>query len=446
MGQRLKEFLRMKESLWKRCWSLFPYHAHSMNKLPALSQVHYEAPYLSKDTLERILTVNILPFWENNVTDTKYGGYRLYHDLRGRWKGMSNKRLVAQARTLWFFAALENSRYKGEKYRTAAWHGFQYLREQMADKEYGGFYWELNPVRHRPTMEGKHAYGHAFLLLAFSEFALACDDILAKSSADELFELFEEKFLDSHYGGYREFFSQNWKEPSNDGKNYLTGPPTAKSQNTHLHIMRAMIAYYKLTKSPLTRKRIFELISILGDHIIRKSAGTCTDLYHRDWTPYRGDQYDRVSYGHCIENALALIEACETTEKALDSILGICQDIFSHVLRYGYDYEYGGFFFSGPLCGPADRREKIWWVQAEGLQGVLQMYHVSNDELYAKCYYQTLHWILTHQIDWEHGDWHAEILSKGRPWGDKAGPWKSPYHNGRAILNSIKLLSPGGAF
>src|SRR5437867_2186162 len=53
-------------------------------------------------TLERILTENILSFWYPQVVDTKDGGYRLNHDLEGRWRGPATKHLVTQARTVWF--------------------------------------------------------------------------------------------------------------------------------------------------------------------------------------------------------------------------------------------------------------------------------------------------------------------------------------------------------
>lgn len=59
-----------------------------------------------KERLERVLTENIIPFWYPKVIDLEYGGYRLNHDIQGRWKGLTNKHLVTQARTVWFFSRL----------------------------------------------------------------------------------------------------------------------------------------------------------------------------------------------------------------------------------------------------------------------------------------------------------------------------------------------------
>jgi mannose/cellobiose epimerase-like protein (N-acyl-D-glucosamine 2-epimerase family) len=43
-------------------------------------------------------------------------------------------------------------------------------------------------------------------------------------------------------------------------------------------------------------------------------------------------------------------------------------------------------------------------------------------------------------VDWEHGDWHAEVLPDGRIVGEKAGIWKEPYHHGRALIEGLNLL------
>src|ERR1700752_4543861 len=64
-----------------------------------------------RKNLERILTENILSFWYPEVVDVKEGGYRLNHDVEGRWRGPANKCLVTQARTVWFFSRLVNSDY-----------------------------------------------------------------------------------------------------------------------------------------------------------------------------------------------------------------------------------------------------------------------------------------------------------------------------------------------
>ena len=51
--------------------------------------------------LEKILRQNIIPFWSSKIVDNN--GYHLNHDQEGNDQGPSNKALVTQARTVWFF-------------------------------------------------------------------------------------------------------------------------------------------------------------------------------------------------------------------------------------------------------------------------------------------------------------------------------------------------------
>jgi cellobiose epimerase len=110
-------------------------------------------------------------------------------------------------------------------------------------------------------------------------------------------------------------------------------------------------------------------------------------------------------------------------------------------LRYGYDPKRGGFYGSGRCNAPASKEDKIWWVQAEALISALTMYDLTEEELYWRCFCQTLEWVVGHQVDWDHGDWHAVVGKNGKPSGNKAGAWKSPYHNGRAMIECLELLS-----
>jgi mannobiose 2-epimerase len=95
------------------------------------------------------------------------------------------------------------------------------------------------------------------------------------------------------------------------------------------------------------------------------------------------------------------------------------------------------------LGGPAFDRRKVWWVQAEVLVGALTGYRIWGDPRYANLYLATLAWIEERHVDWAGGDWHAYAHRNGTVSGDKAGLWKSPYHNGRAMMECLRLLQPG---
>src|SRR5690242_3344942 len=114
------------------------------------------------ELLERILTEAVLPFWYGNAGDETYGGYRLHHDINGRWKGPSGKALVTQARTLWFFSRLMRSPYARMEYIELAHHGFAFLTGAMRDAEFGGYFWEVAFDGSETTAPAKHLYGQSF--------------------------------------------------------------------------------------------------------------------------------------------------------------------------------------------------------------------------------------------------------------------------------------------
>jgi mannobiose 2-epimerase len=70
----------------------------------------------------------------------------------------------------------------------------------------------------------------------------------------------------------------------------------------------------------------------------------------------------------------------------------------------------------------------------------LNMYCLTEDTLYFDCFSKMLDWIMKNQVDWENGDWFSSISESGEASGSKAGAWKSPYHNGRSVIQCLELL------
>ena len=399
---------------------------------------------LYKEILERILTQNIIAFWFPQVIDLEDGGFRVNYDIKGKWRGRANKHLVTQARTVWFFSRLSRTKYGTSEHLKAAQHGYDFLCDRMWDKQFGGFYWEMDSSGSTVIKPNKHLYGQAFGLYAVSEYAIASGNSTATALAQKLFNLLECKAHDSQHGGYREFFHCDWSLPSPDIKSYMNTTPIIKQLNTHVHLLEALTPYYSLTKDRIARERLIELIFLQSNAVVRKTVGACTDKYHLDWTPLDGAGYDRITYGHDLENVWLLIEACNAAGISNGPLLDLYRTLFNYSLQYGLDREHGGFYYTGPFNAPADSQAKIWWVQAEGLVSALQMYRLTGEMLYFNCFSKTLDWIVRHQADWEYGDWFAQIGENGKPSGDKAGnkegAWKSPYHNGRAMIKCLELL------
>jgi cellobiose epimerase len=394
----------------------------------------------TRERLERLLLENIVPFWDERIIDRQHGGYRLNHDIQGKWLGPADKALVTQARTVWFLARLYNSGYGGDEALEAARHGFIFLRDRLWDAEHGGFYWSVSADGTRAVQDMKHLYGQGFALYALTEYGQASGDPQAQAMAARLFRLLEFYAYDTQYGGYQEFFTRTWDTPPEGSAAYVGGAPKgAKLMNTHLHLMEPFTTYVQWSGLPLARQRLTELIFIQSSAVVRMEVGACTDKYAPDWTPLLQGDWARVSYGHDLENTWLLSEANRAAGLPDAPLLGLYRTLVDYALEHGYDRQAGGFFDSGPLGQAADRLDKVWWVQAEALVALLNMYSLTGEQPYADAFLQTLSWVEDHQTDWKNGDWFATIES-GQAAGAKAGPWKSPYHNGRAVIECLEIL------
>lgn len=398
--------------------------------------------------LEKILKENIASFWYTKSLDRENGGYTINFGPTGQLKGQGTKMIVTQARTVWIFSRLaragyacpERSRRGGNEYLEAADLGYRFLKEKMWDAKYGGFYWEVDVTGNKKLRPQKHLYGQAFALYAISEYYLASKKQEVLDFAIQFFDLLEAKSHDRTYGGYIEFFNEDWTPVPDTEISYMGAPSGLKLMNTHLHLLEAMTTFYRASRLPLARERLIELISIESNAVVRKDLGACTDKYERDWTPRLEGNYARISYGHDIENIWLLIDACDAAGLSNYPLLDLYRALFDYSSKYGYDETKGGFYDSGPFNQPADRRTKVWWVQSEAIVSALYMYRITGDAKYRSVFEKTFAFIQENMVDWENGEWHANISPEGKPQGDKGNIWKAGYHNGRAMIECLEIL------
>jgi mannobiose 2-epimerase len=395
-------------------------------------------------TLRKNLDDNVLRFWYPGTIDREHGGFLIDHDAAGRFKGEAPKAIVTQARMVWLSARLVREGRGGEPMREAARQGYRFLMDRLWDATHGGFYWEVDRAGTRVVAPNKHLYGQAFGLYALAEYALATKDETALADARRLFDLLEVKAHDRRFGGYREFFARDWTAAPADARPYLGGSSDWKLMNTHLHLMEALSVLYRVDPAPAVALRLAELIAIQSTAVVRKPLGACTDRYQQDWTPILDVDGARASYGHDLENIWLIVDALDALGLPAAPYRDLFVQLFAYSMKFGYDASQGGFYDSGPLGAPADRRAKVWWVQAEALVSALTMFRLTGDPMYARVFLETWRFVDTVQTDWTAGEWHPTIAPEGGPTGEKAHRWKAGYHNGRALLESLRLIDALG--
>jgi cellobiose epimerase len=405
---------------------------------PAQDRSELAKKYVPK--FEKILTENIASFWLTKGIDRVNGGYIINFGPNSEPKGEGTKMIVTQARMVWLFSRLARAGYGRKKYLDAADVGYRFLRDKMWDAKNGGFYWEVDATGNQKLKPRKHLYGQSFALYALSEYYMASHRKDVLDFAVRFFNLLDAKAHDARYGGYIEFFDEDWTPPPASETSYMGTDPSLKLMNTHLHLLEAMTAFYRASKLPLARERLLELINIESNAVVRKGLGACTDKYQRDWTPRLEGNYARVSYGHDIENVWLLIDACDAAGVSNYPFLGLYRALFNYSLKYGYDKANGGFFENGPFNQPADRRTKVWWVQCEAIVSSLYMNRLTGNPKYLPVFEKTADFIENNMVDWTNGEWYANITPDGQPQGDKANVWKAGYHNGRAMIQCLEIL------
>jgi mannose/cellobiose epimerase-like protein (N-acyl-D-glucosamine 2-epimerase family) len=395
--------------------------------------------------LEKILSGNIVRFWMPKSLDRENGGYLLNFDPQGEPMDSGPKMIVTQARMVWYFARMARSGLDAQQNLAAAETGYRFLKDRMWDSKNGGFYWEVDLTGEKKLMPRKHLYGQSFGLYAVSEYYLASGRREVLDFATRIFDVLEYRSHDRIYGGYVEYFNQDWTPAPAGELSYMGVPPDWKLMNTHLHLMEAMTTFYRASRLPPVRERLLELIEIESNAVVRKDVGACTDKYRRDWTPILDGDLARVSYGHDIENVWLLADACEAAGLPVYPFADLFRTLWRYSLQYGYDKSSGGFYDSGPVGLEADVRNKTWWVEAEAIVSALYMYRLTRDARYLEVFDKTLGFIEQHLVDWPDGEWYEFITPGGKAGGSKAHEWKAAYHDGRAMIECLRLLRENSA-
>ncbi len=367
------------------------------------------------------LASDAIGFWKAHGPDAKHGGFHGTLDRSGNPIEPSDKGVIQTARHLWAFSTWHARREPTPKVRAVADDLYRFL-ERYRDPADGEFYFRVNRSG-EPVERRKQLYAESFVIYALSAYATSFDSEEARSRALTCFRAIDRRSHDPEWLGYDQTHDPGWLSPGAE-----------KETNTHIHLLEAFTALFRATKDGLVRARLEEMVTVVAKKIVQPDHHARKE-YERDWTPF-GDA--SVSYGHDIETAWLLLDALDALERSSDAeFTAIALQLGRGALDAGYDATRGGLFEEGPLKGPATKREKIWWIQAEALPGLYRLYALSRDPSLLDRLEQTLSFIENYQRDAEHGEWYWGITEAGAvgPRGSNKGEeWKASYHNVRALL------------
>ena len=447
---------------------------------------------------------NILPYWEKFSRDTRPGfeGFFGHIDNDNNCNAAVQRSIVMTSRFLWTYSAVARMT-KDVKYLQMADFAYSVIINKFLDKKYGGVYWSVMPDG-KPKIDKKQIYGEAFCCYGLCEYAAAvkelkegdCDVLLSENQKSEtkltseatlplssskespipsagsnaarnacseqasekeplseeamnhaldLYALLEKYAKDPDDGGYVEARAKNWKQT----KDMILSPKDMncpKSMNTNLHVMEAYTNLYRtlpvvFPDSKAIRMEVGEsltdLVRVTTQFILQPNAhlGMFFDMH---WKLLA----DEISYGHDIEASWLLWEAaCELKDQELkaeihDTVIRVAQV----ALDEGFDHENGCMENFLKENGTVRDRRRVWWNQAEAVNGFYNAWEMTGSQKYADAVLKTWSWIQNHQVDKTGGDWWSELDANGNPilTESKGGNWKTSYHNGRTCMELLR--------
>ncbi len=387
-----------------------------------------------------LLRRTVFDFYYPGCLDTVHAGY-LEDWKDGKFVVRGEKFLTLQARQLWFFSTMATENFERAKSLEAAAIGYLFLEQAFRDPRWGGYISSADDLG-KPLDTRKHIYHNSFVLYALSAYYQATRDSGALKRAQELFRVLEQHAHDVAHGGFGEFFYADWRPVTNLSESGYVGAIGTKTYNTHLHLLESFTALYRVWPDPLVRARVEELLRI-NTVTVQHPVSRCNiDGWTPDWHMIETPANLHASYGHDVECTWIALDAARTLGYPLFLFRGWAESLANHCLTYGYDADHGGFFYTGPLGGAAADTRKEWWVEAEGLVGMLELYRLTGDPRYYSAFVQTLDFIEQHQVAPD-GGWFATRNEDGTPSRNlsRSSMWQGAYHNGRALLYASRILS-----
>lgn len=396
----------------------------------------------------------LLPFWIQRTVDQKQGGFITHFDEFGNDAGDDEKSLIAMTRSVFTYSQAYRHGFGGEIMKEMAAHGVQFLLDKMWDAEHGGFYWMVNRAG-EPTNKQKIGYGHSFAIYSLSEYTLATGDPVGLAYAEKVFDLLQKYAVDTHYGGYWEFFAEDWS---------LMGPGSPggdrKTLDVHMHLMEAFTTLFEASGKEIHRRKLQESIDILIHKIMDPKTGTGIPQFWADWSVapqikfdivwgwdrfqdggQKASAVDNTSYGHNAEFGWLLLHALKMGKIDVAPYLDNIKKAFYHSMENGIDWEHGGVYVEGSHSGGPTDLEKEFWQQAEMLIGMLDAYLVTKDPQFLKAYEQVHRFIFDKMINRNTGEWWPLMTREGEPiWRHMAHNWKINYHNVRSMILSYEKL------
>ena len=322
---------------------------------------------------------------------------------------------------------------------TLADHGVAALQGRFRDAAHGGWYAQV--AADGPTVTGKTAYEHAFVVLAAAS-ATAAGRPGGRALLDDALEVLLDPFWDDQHG----MVVEEWDE----GFTRLDG---YRGVNANMHSVEALLSAADVLDDASLRARAERIVTRVVHDLARRNSWRIPEHFDADWTPRPEYNVDEPAHpfrpygatiGHWLEWArLALHLRAGLGASAPGWLLEDARELFDAATREGWAVDGAdGFVYTVDWSGQPVVRERMHWVAAEATATAAALFAATGERSYVEWYETWWNYVADHLLDREHGSWRHELTPTNQPssitWAGKP----DTYHAFQATLLPRLPLAP----
>ena len=360
------------------------------------------------------------------------GGFFHYFKDDGTVYDSAHRHLVSSTRFVFDYAMAARA-FDEPAYLDVVRHGLAYLRDVHRDPQTGGYAWTIRDGA--PEDRTNHAYGVAFVLLAYS-CAFKAGVAEAAAWMDETWELLEHRYWDAHAQLYRDEADADWKFSPYRG------------QNANMHLCEAMLTAFDAHKNLRYLDRALTLADRMTQQQAAKANGFVWEHYDArwniDWNYNRDDPKHLFrpwgfQPGHQTEWAKLLLILDRHAD--VEWLLPTARRLFDTAVARAWDRKHGGLCYGFAPDGLICDDDKYFWVQAESLAAAALLADRTGEPAYWDWYERLWRYAWEHFVDHEHGAWYRILDRRGRKYSDEKSPaGKTDYHTMGACYEVLNVV------
>lgn len=311
--------------------------------------------------------------------------------------------------------------------------GMQFLWDRHRDAARGGYAWG---VRAGGVAIGeKHAYGHAFVLLAGAS-ALRAGHPDAERLIADVTEVIETRFWEDGPGAVSEEFHADWTEIA-----------PYRGQNANMHMTEALMAAFEATGARGYLDKARRIAELIINRHARAQGWRVAEHFTADWQVdlgYDGNPMFRpagITPGHALEWTRLLVQLYDLEGARAGWMIEAAKGLFAQAVAHGWDRTHGGFLYTLGWDNAPLQPLRLWWPNAEAIGAAATLWKHDGDGLAAEWYGKVWDVVDRQFIDHGRGGWYPELLPDGTPGEAIFAGKPDVYHAFQACL--VPLLAPG---